>query len=272
MLIRLLVLALLSIPSITATLLSRKQIADALKGAKDEELEKIFKDFESAQNRVELVQALVEVAQDPVHMPKVATCLRVARDPFPKENPYASFLVHNTLYQISQRIPDTESVASAIASFKVSDTKLLASIRYHVLLRKDALDILKRVMDKSPDLIINTLPSWLASHELNQSSWWLYDSRKAIREQVFQYLTSFAAESVLEAALSILKKNVHYKVDSCVMCCDSHNSTPQNLSKKLSTLLERVEARNALTKEILLILMPKVLMEITLNYLQIDTV
>ena len=53
------------------------------------------------------------------------------------------------------------------------------------------------------------------------------------REQAFQYLTSFATEGVLNDALSIVKANEHYKVDSGVCCCNSQDSFPQDLYNKL---------------------------------------
>ena len=41
-----------------------------------------------------------------------------------------------------------------------------------------------------------------------------YTYYEAAREQAFQYLTSFATEDILNDALSIVKANEHYKVDS----------------------------------------------------------
>ena len=62
-------------------------------------------------------------------MPKVATCLRMAHDPFPKDKMCVSGLVHKTLDEISNNT-DTESFTNVITSFKPSDIKLLASIRF----------------------------------------------------------------------------------------------------------------------------------------------
>ena len=68
-------------------------------------------------------------------------------------------------------------------------------------------------MDKSPKLITGDLPRWLADHLFDQNSddYTLYG---VAREQAFQYLTSFATERVLTDALSIVKANEHYKVNS----------------------------------------------------------
>ena len=44
-----------------------------------------FKKFESEQDKYELSRALADVAKVPEHIPKVATCLRTAVDPFPNE-------------------------------------------------------------------------------------------------------------------------------------------------------------------------------------------
>ena len=68
-------------------------------------------------------------------------------------------------------------------------------------------------MDKSPTLITSDLPRLLANHGFDQDSNY-YNGLEAVREHAFQYLTSFATESVLEDALSIVKANEHYKVNS----------------------------------------------------------
>ena len=127
-----------------------------------------------------------------------------------------------------------------IASFKPSDVKPLASIRHMTLRRRDAVKVLESVMAKSPKLITDDLPRWLADHLFDQNSddYTLYG---AAREQAFQYLTSFATERVLNDALSIVKANEHYKVDSHVCCCESHDSFPQDLYNKLNALLSICE-------------------------------
>jgi hypothetical protein len=86
--------------------------------------------------------------------------------------------------------------------------------------------VLKRVMDKSPKLIIDSLPSWLTSHRFDRSSLY-YSNNQTAREESFQYLASFATESVLEKALFIVKRNEHYKtgsvIDPKVYCCYSQD-------------------------------------------------
>ena len=184
----------------------------------------------SEQDEDELSRALVDVAKVPEHMPKVATCLRTVVDPFPKEMSNVSRLVHNTLVHISNNTrDDTESFAKVIASFEPSDVKPLASIRYRTLWRNDAVKVVESVMDKSPKLITGDLPRWLANHLFDQNSI-VYTRDKVAREQAFQYLTFFATEDVLNDALSIVKANEHYKVDSDVYCCNSQDSFPQDLS------------------------------------------
>ena len=69
------------------------------------------------------------------------------------------------------------------------------------------MNVLKRVMDKSPELITHDLPSWIAFHSLDRNSSYY----RPVLEEAFKYLTSFATQSVLEKALSIVKRNEHYK-------------------------------------------------------------
>ena len=208
------ILAILSVPSILAAL-SREEMASALIAAEDTgTLEETFKKYEKEQDAYELSEALADVAKVQAHMPKVATCLRMAHDPFPEDKMRVSYLVHGTLFEISDKT-DTESFANVITSFKPSDVKPLASIRYRTLWREDAVNVLKSVMDKSPELITDDLPSWIAFHCLDRNSSYY---RPAL-EEAFKYLTSFATQSVLEKALTIVKRNEHYKVDShgCVL-------------------------------------------------------
>ena len=56
--------------------------------------------------------------------------------------------------------------------------------------------VVDSVMDKSPTLITDDLPRWLADHLFDQNSKYYTDYR-VTREQTFQYLTSFATERVL---------------------------------------------------------------------------
>ena len=91
--------------------------------------------------------ALADVAKVPEHIPKVATCLRTAVDPFPKEMSHVSMLVHSTLVVISNNtLDDAESFAKVITSFEPSDVKPLASIRHMTLWRKDAVKVVESVM------------------------------------------------------------------------------------------------------------------------------
>ena len=73
--------------------------------------------------------------------------------------------------------------------------------------------VVESVMAKSPKLITGDLPRWLANHSFDQNSD-DYTHYEVAREQAFQYLTFFATERVLNDALSIVKANEHYKVDS----------------------------------------------------------
>ena len=189
-------LAVPMIPSILATL-SSEEMTYALIAAKDTRtLEMTFKKFEKQQNRHCLSEALADVAKFPAHIPKVAVCLRVARNPFPKDKMRVDAYVDNTVFRISNN-PDTKSFTNLITSFQPSDIKLFVAIRFWTLFSTDAVDILKSVMIKSPELITDDLPSWIASHSLDRNSKFY----KPVREEAFKYLTSFATESVLEKAL-----------------------------------------------------------------------
>ena len=123
------ILAVLFVPSILAAL-TREEMASALIAAEDTgTLEKTFKKFEKEQDAYDLSEALADVAKVQAHMPKLSTCLRMAHDPFPEDKMRVSYLVHRTLCRISYRT-NTESFTNVITSFKPSDIKLLASIRY----------------------------------------------------------------------------------------------------------------------------------------------
>ena len=119
-----------------------------------------------------------------------------------------------TLDEISN-ITNTEAFTNAITSFKPSDAKPLTIIRICVFWRDDAVDVLKSVMDKSPELITDDLPSWMASHSLDRNSL----RYRPVRDEAFQYLTSFATESVLKSALSIVKRKraLQDRFSSCVL-------------------------------------------------------
>ena len=67
-------------------------MANALIGAKEEDLVQTFKKFEKEQDKDELSHALADVAKVQEHIPKVATCLRTVVDPFPNEMSHVSNL------------------------------------------------------------------------------------------------------------------------------------------------------------------------------------
>ena len=118
---------------------------------------------------------------------------------------HVSYLVHFTVSEISNStLCEAESFAKVITSFEPSDIKPLASIRYMDPWKKDAVKVLESVMAKSPKLITGDLPRWLANHLFDQNSW-VYIIYEVAREQTFQYLASFATESILNDALSIVK-------------------------------------------------------------------
>ena len=188
-----------------------------------------------------------------------ATCLRTAHGPFPDENSYVSYLVDGTLSEISDST-DSESFADVITSFKPSDVKPLASIRYWTFMREDDVNVLKSVMNKSPELITDDLPSWIACHQF--ANMW--------STRAFKYLTSFATESVFKKALSILKKNEHHTMTyksgtTTVFCWEDQDDVPRDLADRIEGLLNLVKARNALIGEALTSL-PTVLIDLMLDY------
>ena len=58
----------------------------------------------------------------------------------------------------------------------------------------DAVNVLKSVMKKSPELITDDLPSWIAFHSLDRNSKYY----RPVREEAFKYLTSFATKVCLK--------------------------------------------------------------------------
>jgi hypothetical protein len=274
MLIKLVILAILAVPSIMAS--TREQIADALIADKDTgKLGQTFQALRKEHRDVSSSWALAEVAKQG-HPGMVVTCLRTEQDHFPKDNMYVSYLVHFTLMGISYNTSDdSESFAKVITSFTPTDAKPLASIRNVTIRRSDAVNVLERVMAKSPKLITDSLPSWLASHRFDRNSR-AYKYKQTARQGAYQYLASFATESVLEKALDIAKANEHYKADlgdgPKVLCCDSQDSFPQDLVDKLSVLLEIVQARNEIIRSVLQSLLPTVLVDLMLDYLRTDTI
>ena len=88
-------------------------------------------------------------------------------------------------------------------------------------------------------------------------------------EEAFQYLVSFATQSVLEEALSIVKRNEHYKMGSQVACCKDQSHFPQNLADRMNDILGVGKARNALISEVLTFL-SKVLVDLMLEYTTCD--
>jgi len=254
------ILTILSVPPILAAL-SRQDMASALIAAEDTgTLEETFKKFEKEQDYTILSLALADVAKVQGHMPKVAACLRMAHDSFPNDKMRMSKLVCRTFSGISV-ITDTESFTNLITSFKPSDIKLLAAIRGYTLIRSDGVNVLEKVMAESPELITDDLPGWIASHGFDRNSYFI--NRTAI-EKAFQYLISFAAQSVLEQALDIVKRNEHYKIDSAVRCCGSQERFPQDLFNKIEALLELAKVRETLIN--VLTSLPKVPVDLMLDY------
>ena len=258
------ILTFLFAPPILATL-TQGEMASALIAADNTgTLEETFKKYEEEQDTFELAGALGAVTKVQVYMPKVIACIRVAHDSSPNDNMCVNRLVHGTFFHISF-IADTESFTNVITSLKPSDGKLLASIRYWTLGRNDAVNVLKRIMDKSPELIAGDLPSWIAFHTLDRYSRFY----KPAREESSKYLTSLATQSVLEEALSIVKRNEHYKAGSEVMCCDSQDYIPKDLANRIEALLELVKARKTLVNE--LEILPTVLVDMVLDYIRGST-
>ena len=262
------ILTFLFAPPIFAAL-SRQKMAFALIATKDAEtLEGIFKKYEREQDHDNLALALIDIAKVQAQMPKVVTCLRVARDPFPNDDMCVNSILPKAINGISTNT-DAESFATVITSFKPSDIKPLVAIRFWTLWREDAVKVLKNVMDKSPELITDDLPSWIAFHSLNRNS----THYVFVCEEVFKYLTSFATESVLAKAMSIVKKNEHFKLvykndRTQVTCCNSQDYFPQNLFDKIDALLEFMKARKAFIDE--LEILPKVLVDLMLDYMTVS--
>ena len=263
------ILTILSVPSIRAALI-HKEIASALIAAEDTvTLKKTFKKYEKEQDHYFLSLALADVAEDEAHMPKVVECLRIAHDPSPEDKMCVKYLVYSTLFEISIDT-NTESFTNVITCFKTSDIKPLAAIRFRTLGRYDAVDVLKGVMTKSPELITHDLPSWIAFHYLDRNSAYY----GPVLEEAFGCLTSFATQSVLEEALAIVKKNEHYKTvyksgHTEVPCCGSQKHFPQDLFNKLNDLLVLVKARNARIRKTLTFL-PTVLVDLMLEYVAVS--
>ena len=262
------ILTFLFAPPIFAAL-SKKVMASALIAAKDTvTLEKTFKKYEREQDHDNLALALIDIAKVQAQMPKVVTCLRVAHDPSPMDKLSVGLIVHRTVLRISDST-DTESFPTVITSFKPSDIKPLVAIRLKTLWRNDVVNVLKNVMDKYPELITDDLPSWIAFHFLDRNS----DYYRPSFEESFKYLTSFATQGVLEEALSIVKRNEHYKIvyksgQTMVICCNSQDDVPQDLFNKINVLLELMKARKALVDE--LAILPKVLVDLMLEYTTCD--
>jgi hypothetical protein len=272
--LKLAILAILAVPFILAASIV-KEITDVLIAEKDTgRLGQTFQALHKEHGTGDSSEALADVASQG-HPEVVVTCLRTEQDPFSNDNMRVSRLVNNTLVRISYRtLDDAESFANVITSFTPTDAKPLASIRYCTLWRKDAVGVLERVMAKSPKLITDSLPSWLASHEFDRNSLY-YNLFRTAREGALQYLASFATESVLEKALLIVKANEHYKIDTVigpmVECCKSQDSSPQDLIDKLNILLEFMKARNALVRRALSF-MPTVLLNLLTEYITYEAI
>jgi hypothetical protein len=81
MIIELFILAILSIPSITAALSRGDMAGDLITAESEGNLEKTFKKLEKEQDKDNLSDALADVAKDQDHIPMIARCLRVAKIP-----------------------------------------------------------------------------------------------------------------------------------------------------------------------------------------------
>jgi hypothetical protein len=272
--LKLVFLAILSVPSILAASIAvRERITGALVAEKDTgKLGQTFQRLHEIYGNNYSSYALSAVAEQG-HPEMVVTCLRAVPDPFPNDKMRVSGLVHYTLLGICpSTFDDSESFAKVITSFKPTDVKPLASIRFCTLCRKDAVSVLGGVMAKSRELIIGALPNWLANHEFDRNSIG-YDNHQTAREGAFQYLASFATESALEKALSIVK-NEHYEVDfedgPVILCCKSRNHVPPDLVDRLTGLLELLKARNELVKAALSF-MPTVLLKLLAEYITYET-
>ena len=260
---KLTILTVLFVPSILAALSSENMASTLIAAADTGTLEDTFKKYEKEQDVNELSWALVDVAKQGHHT-IVATCLRMAHDPFPEDKMRVNSLVHRTLFEVF-RNADAESFANIIACFKSSDVKPLASSRICILWRRDVMNVLKRVMKKSPKLITDDLPSWLASHGFDPINILV----KPAHEEAFRYLISFATQSVLEETLCIVKRNEHYKVESYVICCRNKSHFLQDLADRMNDILGVVKARNTRIREVLTFL-PKVLVDLLLDYAHVE--
>ena len=233
-------------PSILAPL-SFEDMATALIAAgKKGTMEKTFKTFEKEQPNTTISLALVDVAKQG-HQAIVATCLRMAHDPSPEDPMCMSELVEKTLLQVYLNT-DTKAFTNVISSFKPSDVKLLVAIRLFTIIRLDSANVLKSVMSKSPELITDDLPNWIAFHGLDRNSLCYVPAL----EEVFQYLTSFATQSMLEKASAIVKRNKHCKVIHKngrieFRCCKSQDHFPQDLFNRINGLLEFVKVEKHIT-------------------------
>lgn len=249
---------------------SSEEIANVLIGAKKGHLEQTFKTYEKGQVGLELSDALVIVAVQG-HSTIVADCLRMAYDPRPDDVSSVNPLVNNTLARISGSPINTDSFTNVITSFNPEDIKPLVSIRLRTISRHDVVDVLKRIMVKYDTLIIDYLPNWLASHPFDRIS---DSSNGTAREEAFHYLASFATESILNQALSILAKNEHYEIafggTATTRCCRLREYFPQGLFDRINVLLKIVKARNAVIDETLVFL-PSVLVKLVLDYAPNDT-
>ena len=90
-------------------------------------------------------------------------------EPFLGYETSVNHLMYHTMSTISYDT-EVESLANAVISFKPSDIKPLAYIRYWTLRRGHAVDVLKKSWMKSPELITGDLSNWIAFHDLDRNS------------------------------------------------------------------------------------------------------
>lgn len=272
MLGNLVISAFLIVSSILAAI-QPEEVTNTLIRAKEEgHVEQTFKSLQKEHDDYELSGALVSLA-DLGYPTIVAECLRMARDPHPGDELSVSFLVDTTLAKISTNEVDTEAFTTLITSFNPTDVKPLISIRFGIFQRDDDLDVLKGIMDKSPTLITDDLPNWLAFHGFNQIS---STNKGTSLEEAFQYLASLATQRELETALSIVDKNEHYVAfrdvgESVIQFCGCLGF-PLPLSNRIKALLNLLKTRKAYIKVELLPLLPNVLVELVAEYTACETV
>lgn len=261
----LVILALLTLPSIIATTSNDMEII--LTNAKDGKiLKQTFRTLQKGSRSFTLSVALTQIAAKG-YTQIVVSCLKAVQDPCPNDAMCVNHLMDRTLEFMFMGSFDSETVANVILSFNRNDVKPFICIRSRILQRNDIGNILEKIMLKSPTLITDDLSKWLASHAFDRIS---SAHNGTSLEQAFKYLSALATQDVLEKTLSILEKNEHYKMDDgCVvrlLCCTDSNFS-HHLFNRIKGLLDIVKARNAPIVDALNLL-PLVSLNLILDYIQ----